>query len=35
MRRRDFLVAGLAAAAMPAQGAAPERFRKGLLWRVY
>ncbi|MEA3192025.1 MAG: uncharacterized protein QOD26_358 [Betaproteobacteria bacterium] len=34
MRRRDFLVAGLAAAALPARGAAPERFGKGLLWRI-
>lgn len=33
MRRRDFLAAGLALAA-PAWSAAPERFGKGLLWRV-
>jgi len=34
MRRRDFLVAGVASAVMPAWGAASERFGKGLLWRV-
>jgi len=34
MKRRDFLLAALAAAATPASSAAPERFGKGLLWRV-
>jgi len=34
MRRRDFLLAALAATAAPASGAAQERFGKGLLWRV-
>ena len=34
MKRRDFLLAALAAATAPASGAAPERFGKGLLWRV-
>lgn len=34
MRRRDLLVAGFAAAAAPAWSAVPERFAKGLLWRV-
>ncbi|HUQ26671.1 MAG TPA: TraB/GumN family protein [Burkholderiales bacterium] len=34
MRRRDFLVAGVAATAAPAWSAEPERFARGLLWRV-
>lgn len=34
MRRRDFLLAALAATAAPASSAAPERFGKGLLWRI-
>ena len=34
MRRRDFLLAAFAAAAAPASNAAPERFGKGLLWRI-
>ena len=34
MKRRDFLIAALAATAAPALSAAPERFDKGLLWRV-
>jgi uncharacterized protein YbaP (TraB family) len=34
MKRRDFLLAALAATAAPASSAAPERFGKGLLWRI-
>ena len=34
MKRRDFLLGALAAAAAPASSAAPERFAKGLLWRI-
>jgi uncharacterized protein YbaP (TraB family) len=34
MKRRDFLLAALAATAAPASSAAPERFGQGLLWRI-
>ena len=34
MKRRDFLLVALAATATPASSAAPERFGKGLLWRI-
>ena len=34
MRRREFLLAGLAAAAAPGWAARPPRFTQGLLWRV-
>jgi uncharacterized protein YbaP (TraB family) len=34
MRRRDFLIAALAVTATPAFSAPPQRFDKGLLWRV-